>query len=334
MAAGLSGLAAETRGFYAQRKAGRGPGSLDELRAARAATPGPAKVNPAPATELVGNGYRQVPVRIHLPARDPAQGVLLDIHGGGFYMGSAAGTDVRNRCLADALNVAVVSVDYRLAPEHPWPAAPDDCEAAALWLAENAQSRFDTTTLAIGGFSAGATLAVATLLRLRDRGVAAFRGGVLQFGTYDLSAQTPAGRLIGDEYFLDAYAGATPDRTHPDLSPVFADLAGLPPILMVVGSEDVLLEDNLAMAARMAAAGVECDLRVYPASPHGFTGHPTPMARAALDGIDGWLRGILGAGLAAAGLTLYPQAATSAVDKPDESQDRCRRHRRILNRRW
>lgn len=300
MDAGLSGLAAETRAFYGLRKAGRGPGSLDELRTARAAALEPAKTSPAPSTELVGDGYRRVPARIHLPARDPAQGVLLDIHGGGFYMGSAAGSDVRNRCLADALNIAVVSVDYRLAPEHPWPAAPNDCETVALWLAEHAESRFDTATLAIGGFSAGATLAVATLLRLRDRGVTAFRGGVLQFGTYDLSAQTPAGRLIRDEYFLDAYAGAAPDRTHPDLSPAFAELTGLPPVLMIVGSEDVLLEDNLAMSARLAAAGVECDLRVYPACPHGFTGHPTPMARAALDGIDGWLRGILDAGLAAA----------------------------------
>lgn len=294
MDAGLSGLAAETRAFYAYRAAGRGPGSRDELRAARAATPAPARATPAPSIELVGDGDQRVPVRIHRPVSGPAHGVLLDIHGGGFYMGSAARNDVRNRCLVEALNIVVVSVDYRLAPEHPWPAAPDDCEAAALWLAEHAESRFDTTSLAIGGFSAGATLAVATLLRLRDRGVAVFRGGVLQFGTYDLSAQTPAGRLIRDEYFLDAYAGAAPDRTHPDLSPVFADLVNLPPVLMVVGSDDVLLEDNLATAARMSAAGVECDLRVYPACPHGFTGHPTPMAQAARDGVDEWLHRILG----------------------------------------
>ncbi|MFP3570924.1 alpha/beta hydrolase fold domain-containing protein, partial [Paraburkholderia sp. SIMBA_030] len=83
---------------------------------------------------------------------------------------------------------------------------------------------------------------------VRDRGLTAFSGGVLQFGTYDLAAQTPAGRLIADEYFLDAYAGITPDRTDPDLSPLFADLAGLPPILIAIGSDDILLEDNLSMA--------------------------------------------------------------------------------------
>lgn len=115
--------------------------------------------------------------------------MFLEIHGGGFY-------------------IAVASVDYRLAPEHPWPAAPDDCETAALWLAEHAEQRFSTPKLAVGGFSAGATLAMTTLLRLRDRGITAFGSAVLQFGTYDLSAQTPAGRLIADEYFLEAYTSS------------------------------------------------------------------------------------------------------------------------------
>ena len=165
-----------------------------------------------------------------------------------------------------------------------------------MWLAEHAESRFGTKLLAIAGFYAGATLAVATLVRLRDRGITAFGGAVLQFGTYDLSAQTPAGRLIADEYFLEAYAAAAPDRTDPDLSPVFADPTGLPPVLMVVGRDDILLEDNLAMAVRLVAAGVEVDLRVYPASPHGFTGHPTPVARAAVAGIETWLRSRMHAG--------------------------------------
>jgi acetyl esterase len=222
---------------------------------------------------------------------------LLEIHGGGFYLGSAAESDVRNRQLADALGMAVVSVDYRLAPEDPWPAAPDDCETAALWLVEHACQRFGTTNLAVGGFSAGATLAMTTLLRLRDREITAFSCAVLQFGTYDLSAQTPAGRLIADEYFLSAYTRTATDRTDPDVSPIYADLAGLPPVLIVVGEDDILLQDNLAVAARLTAAGVDVDLRVYPASPHGFTGHPTPMAQAARDDIETWLRDQLAAPL-------------------------------------
>jgi acetyl esterase len=283
-------LVAESRAFYAQRGARRGPGSEAELRAVRDRVGGAAPADPPAVEELAVAGERSVPVRVCAPADRPATGVLLDVHGGGFYLGSAADHDVRNRRLADTLGIAVVSVDHRLAPEHPWPAAPDDCETAALWLAEQAGRRFGTDVLAVGGFSAGATLALTTLLRLRDRGSSAFGSAVLQFGTYDLSGRTPAGRLIADEYFLDAYAGAAPDRTHPDLSPVFADLAGLPPVLVVVGADDVLLQDNLALAARLSGAGVDVDLRVYPASPHGFTGHPTPMARAALDDVDAWLR--------------------------------------------
>ncbi len=290
----LLSLVDESRAFYADRPAGRGPGSREELLAFRAGAAAPAGGDPRPITEQASALGRSVPVRIHLPVTSPVAGVFLEIHGGGFYMGSAAGSDVRNRRLADALGISVVSVDYRLAPEHPWPSAPDDCETAALWLVEQAESRFGTAKLAIGGFSAGSTLAVSTLVRLRDRGVTAFSGGVLQFGTYDLAAKTEAGRLIADEYFLDAYAGTAPDRAHPDLSPLFADLAGLPPIHIVVGRDDILLEDNLAMASRMSEAGVEVDLRIYPASPHGFTGHATPMARAALERIEAWLRARLG----------------------------------------
>ena len=234
---------------------------------------------------------RGVPIRSLLP-RDAAyvRGVYLEIPGGGFYMSSAASGDARNASLAEALGIAVVCVDYRLAPEDPWPAAPDDCEAAARWLVDQAEARFGTTTLAIGGSSAGATLAMTTLLRLRDAGAAGrFAGAVLQFGTYDLSGRTAAGRRIADEYFLEAYVGHVADRTVPDISPVFGDLHGLPPTLLMVGALDVLLEDNRVMAARLSAAGGDVDLRIYPESPHGFTGHPTSMARAATHERDAWL---------------------------------------------
>ncbi|MGZ4620508.1 MAG: alpha/beta hydrolase [Blastococcus sp.] len=240
--------------------------------------------------QVVDASQRKIPLRIFMPENTKVHGVYLDIPGGGFYLGSTAGGEARNAALAESLGIAVVSVDYRLAPENPWPAAPDDCEAAARWLIDHAGVRFGTTELAIGGSSAGATLAMSTLLRLRDAGhAAAFAGAALQFGTYDLSGQTPAGRLIADEYFLEAYVGHLADRTVPDVSPVFGDLRDLPPTLLIVGASDVLLEDNLLMATRLSAAGGEVDLRIYPESPHGFTGHPTSMARVALNDRDSWL---------------------------------------------
>lgn len=151
-------------------------------------------------------------------------------------------------------------------------------------------TRFGTTRLVIGGVSAGATLAMTTLLRFRDRGVAdPFVGAVLQFGTYDMSGKTPAGRLLDGEFFILAYAGHVADRTNPDISPIYGDLRGLPPAKLVVGSLDILLEDNLVMAARLSAAGDEVDVRVYLESPHGFTLHPTAMASVALEDIESWL---------------------------------------------
>ena len=291
-----------SRAFYAARAAARGadaqpdPGTpqglqearaLEDVRARQIAATAPGR----PAVEAVAEfSGRRVPVRISAPEGGAARGVYLDIHGGGFYMGSAARGDAHNRRLADALGIAVVSVEYRLAPEHPWPAAPEDCETAALWLVEEAGTRFGATRLAIGGVSAGATLAMTTLLRLRDRGLAGpFVAAVLQFGAYDLSGRTPAGRRLEGEFFIRAYAGHVADRTNPDVSPVYGDLHALPPMLLVVGSLDVLLEDNLVMAARLSAAGGEVDVRVYPESPHGFTLHPTPIAHAALATIEAWL---------------------------------------------
>ncbi|WP_009480380.1 alpha/beta hydrolase [Rhodococcus sp. JVH1] len=280
----------EARGFYTSRAVGRGPRTPEELREVRAKRSAPSPADPPAVEEMVEAAGAHVPVRIFTPAGGRARGVYLDIHGGGFYMDSAARDDVRNRELADALRIAVVSVDYRLAPEHPWPAAPDDCEAAALWVVEHADARFGSSRLAIGGRSAGATLALATLLRLRDRGaVDGFTSAALQFGTFDSSAQTPAGRRIADEYFIQAYVGHVEDRTAPDISPLYGDLHGLPPALLVVGSKDVLLEDNLAMAGRLSAAGNDVELRIYPDAPHGFTGHPTAMARTALSGVESWL---------------------------------------------
>ena len=272
------------------RRTKRGPQSdveVHRLREQRAAHPAPRDPE---AVDLIAEFAGQsVPVRVITPT-EPPRGAILSLHGGGFYFGAAAYDDMWNRELADALGVAVIGVDYRLAPETPWPAAPDDCEVAAQWLIDHAPEKFGTDRLALMGFSAGSTLAMTTLLRLRDAGLAhRFCGAALQFGTYDLSATTRAGRLIADEYFLGAYLGHVDDRTPPDISPIFGDLHDLPPALLVVGSDDILVDDNRAMATRLADAGNEVELRVYPASPHGFTHHSTSTAAVARSDVAGWL---------------------------------------------
>jgi acetyl esterase len=287
----------ESRLFRAAREAAggqRGPTSYEELLEARGRLPAGPRPSRAVETEArVGN--REVPVRVISPQAGGSRAVYLDMHAGGFYMDSAARSDDRNARLADALGVTVVRVDYRLAPEHPWPAAPDDCETAALWLIEEGATAYGTERMVIGGSSAGATLGATTLLRLRDRGLGhSVLGAVLQFGAYDLSGQSPGGRLYADEWFIEAYAGHVRDRTVPDVSPLYGDLRGLPPTLLLVGTSDVLLEDNLAMAARLSAAGNDVDLRVFPESLHGFTTHPTAMAAAAADGVAKWLASRLG----------------------------------------
>jgi acetyl esterase/lipase len=235
---------------------------------------------------VVRAGKRSTTVRI-IEAPATPRAVYLDIHGGGFFLGTAGMGDADNTELANELDVAVVSVDYRLAPEHPWPAGPDDCETAALWLVERAMSEFGTDRLVIGGGSAGAHLAVVTLLRMRDHHDAAsrFAAADLVFGLYDLSGTSPSGRILARraQFYIDAYLRRVPKkrRTDSDVSPLFADLHGMPPALFTVGTLDDFYEDNLAMAMRWLAAGNLAEFAIYPESPHSFTVFPTAMAHAA-----------------------------------------------------
>ena len=223
---------------------------------------------------------------------EEVRAVYLDVHGGGFFMGSAAMDDAGNEALARRARVATVSVEYRLAPEHPWPAAPDDCEAAALWLIAHAEREFGSARLLIGGGSAGANLAVLTLLRLRDRhgAASAFCGANLLYGVYDL-AGTPSQLRAGVPSYRDLYLpgrGAA-ERRRPELSPLYAELGGLPPALVSVGTEDPLLDDSLLLALRWRLAGNEAALALYPEARHGFNLFPTAMARAANARVEAWV---------------------------------------------
>lgn len=232
------------------------------------------------------------PIRLRTFVPEVVRAVYYDVHGGGFFMGAPEMDDRDNTEIARRANCAVVSVDYRLAPEHPYPAGPDDCEAGALWLLANAQREFGTSRLAIGGGSAGANLVATTLLRLRDRHQSAkhFCAANLVFGVYDVSG-TPSQRRGGVHSFRDLYLPKIfgDDRKHPDISPLYADLTGLPPALFTVGTSDYLYDDSLFMHARWSAAGNASELAIYPECVHGFTAFPLAMARAANARIHEWL---------------------------------------------
>jgi acetyl esterase len=237
-------------------------------------------------------------IRCFLPERP--RGAYLHIHGGGWVLGGIHHQDPRLERLSDTCGLAVLSVDYRLAPEHPYPAAPDDCEAAALWLAENTATEFGTDRLLIGGESAGAHLSVVTLLRLRDRhGMMPFGGANLVYGAYDLrlsqSCKAWGDRLLVlntpiTEYFVRSFAPS--DRLEdPDVSPILADLAGLPQALFTVGTEDPLFDDTQVMFERWRAAGNGAELAVYPGGAHGFDAFPIALAEEALTRMYSFLEG-------------------------------------------
>ncbi|WTX10532.1 alpha/beta hydrolase [Streptomyces canus] len=291
---------AETLAFNAQfeataasRPAREGtPGAdlLATLRRNRLGGDTPPARLPYGQDRVVEGGVR---VRVFVP--DRVDGVYLHIHGGGWAFGSADGQDERLWLLAERARLAVVSVDYRLAPEHPFPAGPDDCEVAARWLVKHAAAEFGTERLLIGGESAGAHLSVVTLLRLRDRhGVTgAFRAAHLLFGPYDLS-MTPSQRSFGSRRLLSntdtlrrTYELFTPgigaeQRRDPEVSPLFADLAGLPAARIVVGTEDPLLDDSLFLARRWQAAGAPVRLGVVAGAMHGFTLFPLTVTEREL----------------------------------------------------
>jgi acetyl esterase/lipase len=236
---------------------------------------------PGPAGDLA--------IRVLVP--DDVRGVYLHLHGGGWTLGAAHHSDVRNWAIARHSGLAVVSVNYRLAPEHPYPAAPDDCEAAARWLVERAQEEFGSAQLWIGGESAGAHLSLVTLLRMRDRhGFDGFRGANLVYGAYDM-AFTPSVRRWGErnlilstpivEWFRGHFAPDPACWSDPDVSPLHANLANLPPALISVGTLDPLLDDSLFLHARWRAAGNVSELAVYPGGIHGFDAFPTELGRRA-----------------------------------------------------
>jgi len=260
--------------------------------------PPPVMSNRARTRMISGKDGNEIPLRIIAP--DNPRGVYLHIHGGGWVLGGADLQDPMLERIADNTGLAVVSVDYRLAPEHPYPAGPDDCESAALWLTRHAKAEFGTDILTIGGESAGGHLSAVTLLRMRDRhGYTGFRGANLVYGAFDMT-MTPSQRMFGNErlvlrtvdiiQFANAFLPAVPDRRDPDISPLYARLHDMPPALFSVGTADALVDDTLFMHGRWIAAGNAAELAVYPGGAHGFTLFPNAVADRAAVAMDAFLR--------------------------------------------
>jgi acetyl esterase/lipase len=235
----------------------------------------------------------EVPVRLYLPAADQPLPVFIWLHGGGWTAGSLAENDVCCRAVAAAAQVAVLSVDYRLAPEHPYPAALDDCWAVLAWLQQaGAGLGLDAARVAVGGESAGGNLATAVCLVSRDAEGPAIRAQVLvspvmghpedgyaSYADYAEGYGMTAGIM---HFFFAQYVRDAGQLDEPTLLPLRErDLAGLPPALLLAAECDVLRSEGERFAARLAEAGVAVEHKTYAGQVHCFFGLNTRLADAA-----------------------------------------------------
>ena len=228
-------------------------------------------------------------MRLSLPEGTP-RGTFLHIHGGGWTFGAPDQYDANCQRIARETGALVVSAAYRLAPEHRWPVQREDCRAAALWALETCPA-----PLVIGGESAGAHLAAATVLALGRPSPLA--GCHFAYGMYDLRG-TPSVRRWGTRYlvlstpvidwFVDNLTGGA-GLDDPGTSPLLGDLAGMPRALFQCGTEDPLLDDTLFMAARWEAAGNRAERQILPGGVHAFDQFDLAIAREALDRRDAFI---------------------------------------------
>jgi acetyl esterase len=245
-----------------------------------------------------------IPIRIYTPEAKVPQPALVYFHGGGWVIGSLETHDGICRALANTIPAIVVSVDYRLAPEHKFPAAVDDCYAATRWVAEHAASfGADPARLAVGGDSAGGNLAAVVALTARNRGAPRVVYQLLVYPVTDAAMDTPSYEQNKDGYLLTGplmiwfwkhYLGNPTDRENALASPLRArDLRGLPPALVITAEFDPLRDEGERYAARLREAGVATKLTRYDGIIHGFFGMAAvlPQATLAIEEAAAALRG-------------------------------------------
>jgi acetyl esterase len=224
-----------------------------------------------------------IPARLYSPAAEAVLPVVVYFHGGGWCIGNITSHDGVCRKLAQSSGLTVISVDYRLAPEHPFPAAADDSYAAARWIADHgAELGVDPSRLAVAGDSAGGNLAAVTALLARDQGgpTVSFQllvypviDGTMSFPSYKENAEGLLLTARDMAFFYDHYAGPDTDRKDPKLSPLYApDLSGLPPALVITAEYDPLRDEGEAYADALQQAGVSARASRYDGMVHGFFG--------------------------------------------------------------
>jgi acetyl esterase len=265
------------------------------LHAAGAATlHGPPVPVAAAADRTIPGPAGDLRVRVYTPYGEPPFPIVVWFHGGGWVVGTLDTFDPICRALAAAVPAVVVAVDYRLAPEHRFPAAVEDCYAATLWASRNAAALGGAQQrLAVAGDSAGGNLAAVVALGARDRGGPAIAFQLLICPVMDAAMDTASYREKADGYYLtaagmrwywDHYLGGA-DGAAPDASPLRAAfLGGLPPALVITAEHDPLRDEGEAYAARLRDAGVPAAVSRYPGVVHGFYRWRavTPAADAAI----------------------------------------------------
>jgi acetyl esterase len=255
-----------------------------------------------------------IPVRVYQPAGEPPSPLLVYFHGGGWVIGSLDSHDVTCRALANASGCVVVSIGYRLAPEHKFPAPAEDCYAATRYVADHAaEFGGDPSRLAVGGDSAGGNLAAAVTLMVRERGGPRVTFQLLIYPVTDFRFDTPSysdnatGYLLTTaamRWFWNHYLRDAADGGSPFASPMrAADLHGLPAALLITAEYDPLRDEGEAYAARLRDAGVAAVTSRYDGQIHGFVAMAGvfPAARRAIDEAAAALRAALGISTAVIG---------------------------------
>jgi acetyl esterase len=249
--------------------------------------------------------HAQVPCRLYLPDNAPRPPLIIYAHGGGFMQGSLPSWDAMLRELVRQSGVAALSVDYRLSPEHHFPVAFEEI-VAMVRLAAREGSGFgiDPTRLAVGGDSAGANLALAAALALRDAGERALGLMLLIYGCFSTDTESPSWQRFGRgaglsqtqmRWIWETYLERPEQQKDWRAAPILADLTGLPPSHLIVGSLDPLLDDSQRLAARLKDVGVPSELKVYEGLNHGFIryGRLVSAARGAVADCAAALRSLL-----------------------------------------